>query len=199
FDATSHWMALGQREPCVRNYLFDTERDAFVLNINPEHHGVNFVALLVEFGRMLHLFGPVEVRDVHQAIDAFFDLDKHTEVGDTLNLPVNARTDGMISPHLLPRVRPHLLESERDTPVFGADFQDYHLNLLSHRQEFGRMRNPFRPGQLRDVEQSFHAFFQLDKGTIVSQAHNLSLNVATDRITLCDSTPGVRHELFHTE
>ncbi len=61
-----------------------------------EHDRLDVVALLVELGGVLELLGPVQVGDVHQAVDALVDADEDAEVGDALDLAadVAARRDG---------------------------------------------------------------------------------------------------------
>ena len=55
---------------------------AFVLDVDAEHFGFDDIALLKELGRMFDLLGPVQIGDMHQSVDAFFDADKNAEVGD---------------------------------------------------------------------------------------------------------------------
>ena len=85
-DLGAHREALGERRPGVVLELLDAERDALVLDVDAEDHGLDLVALLVGLGRVLDLLRPVRVRDVDQTVDAVIDADGNAEVGDALDL-----------------------------------------------------------------------------------------------------------------
>src|SRR5438309_1446389 len=62
--------------PDIGLELLDAQRQAAVFRLDAENHSLDLLALLQDFGRMLDALGPAQVRDMHQAVDAVFDLDE---------------------------------------------------------------------------------------------------------------------------
>src|SRR5581483_513648 len=185
--------------PRVLGELLDAERDALVVDVDPEDHGLDVVALLVELARVLHLLRPVQVRHVDEAVDVVLDLDEEPEVGDALDLPRDARPDGVVDPHHLPRVRLGLLQAERDAPVGRVDVDDLDLDLLARLEHLRRVGHALRPRHLGDVDQPLEAALDLDERAVVGEAHDLALDPGADRHPLRHGRPRVRHDLLHAE
>src|SRR6185437_5357614 len=70
-------ITLGDRIPWVGRSLLDAEADTFLLNLDSQHDGFDFVALLIEFRWMPHFLGPRQIGDMDQAVNARFNFDKH--------------------------------------------------------------------------------------------------------------------------
>ena len=86
-------VALRQRLPGILGELLDAERDALVVDVDAEHDRLDLVALLVKLGGVLDLLRPVQVGDVHQAVDPLLDADEDAEVGDALDLALDRAAD----------------------------------------------------------------------------------------------------------
>ena len=85
---------------------------------------------------MLDLLGPMKIRDMHEAIDAFFDTDEDTEVGDVAHRPLDDAADWIFVFGRLPRIRHDLFETERDAAVPRVDVQDDNFYLLPNLKKF---------------------------------------------------------------
>src|ERR1017187_7935907 len=72
--------------PRINFELLHAERYALVGTIHFEHVGFHFVALLEHFGRMIDLARPGHVRDMHHAVNAFFQFDKRAVAGEVADL-----------------------------------------------------------------------------------------------------------------
>jgi hypothetical protein len=96
--------------PRILGELLDAQRDALVLDVDAEHHRLDLVALLEELRRMADLLGPVQIGDVHQAVDPLFDADEDAEVGEVLDRSLDVAADRVVEAHHLPRVGLGLLE-----------------------------------------------------------------------------------------
>src|SRR3954454_16746886 len=77
--------------PLVRQELFDRERETLIFAVDADHARLHRVALLQHLVRMLEAAVPRHVGDVNQSVDAVFDFDESTEVGEVADL---ARDDG---------------------------------------------------------------------------------------------------------
>src|SRR5262249_19211061 len=85
-------LQLGRRCACgerVGGELLDTEADALLLGVRLEYHGFGGVALLVVLERLFAGLGPVEIRQVHHAIDPAIEPDEQAELGDVANLALD--------------------------------------------------------------------------------------------------------------
>src|SRR5207253_600379 len=65
--------------------LLDARRDALALDVDGQHDGLDFIALLERLDRLLARGLPREVGEVHEAIDVARQADEHAEVGDRLD------------------------------------------------------------------------------------------------------------------
>src|SRR5262249_51961597 len=198
-DPRTDGVAARYLAPRVFRQLLDAERDALVVDVDAEHHGLHLLALLVELGGVLHLLRPVQVGDVDQAVDVLLDLDEEPEVRDALDLAADVRADRVVDAHHLPRVRLGLLEPERDAAVGRVDVEDLDVDLLVHLEQLRGMGDALGPGHLGDVDQPLHAALDLDEGAVVGQAHDLAADAGVQRQPLGDRRPRVRHDLLHAE
>src|ERR1019366_6309283 len=77
----AHAGLLEERVPDIRLELLHAQREPTLIGFDGKHDGLHLVALLQHFGRVLHALGPAQVADVDQPVDAVFDFDERTEVG----------------------------------------------------------------------------------------------------------------------
>src|SRR6266403_2175157 len=185
--------------PRVLDELLDAERDALVVDVDAQHDRLDLVTLLVELRGVLHLLGPVQVGDVHQAVDVLLHLDEEAEVGDALDAAAELRAHRVVHTHQLPGVRLGLLEPERDAAVGGVDVEHLDLDLLPHLEHLRGMRHALGPRHLGDVDQSLDAPLDLDEGAVVGEADDLAADARVDRQALGDGRPRIGHDLLHAE
>ena len=89
--------------PDIRLKLLDAERETAVFGLDAEHDRANLLALLQDFGRVLDALGPAEVRDVDEAVDAVFNLDEGSEVGEVADAALDDGAGGVLVLKLPPR------------------------------------------------------------------------------------------------
>ncbi len=83
--------------------LLDAERQALVLGVDLEDHGLDLVALVQHLAGMLDALGPRQIRDVHQAVDALLDLDERAEVGEVAHDALDPVPDAVLAADQVPR------------------------------------------------------------------------------------------------
>src|SRR5215467_15357722 len=103
--------------PDIGLKLLHTQREPPLLGLDCQHHGLDAIALLQYFRRMLHALGPAQVADVNQAVDAVFDLDESTEVGQIANPTLDSHADRELLMQRIPRVGGELTHAERNAPL----------------------------------------------------------------------------------
>src|SRR6266403_1268511 len=198
-DTRAGRVALRHLRPRVLDELLDAERDALVVDVDAQHDRLDLVTLLVELRGVLHLLGPVQVGDVHQAVDVLLHLDEEAEVGDALDAAAELRAHRVVHTHQLPGVRLGLLEPERDAAVGGVDVEHLDLDLLPHLEHLRGMRHALGPRHLGDVDQSLDAPLDLDEGAVIGEADDLAADARVDRQALGDGRPRIGHDLLHAE
>src|SRR5438045_8023565 len=107
-----------------------------MLRLNRKHLRLHLLALLQDFGGMLHALGPAQIADMHQSIDAVFDLDEGTEIGKVANLAFDYAADRIFLVQLLPRILLELLESKRTAVLRWVHVERNGLNLRSWHHYF---------------------------------------------------------------
>src|SRR5512133_3412777 len=177
--------------PWIGLKLLDTERKTLVFDINLEHNGMHELAFGIHITGMLDALCPGNIRYVYQAIDTFFDADKHTEVGHVLDLAFDFCTDGVFVGNRVPGVFSDLLETEGDLAVAHIDTEHHGFNLFTDGQDVGGAANTLGPGHLGHMDQAFNTRLQLNKGAVFHQADDLALDACLDRVLVGDVDPGI--------
>jgi hypothetical protein len=77
--------------PWIVVQLLETQSDTATVLVDRQDAALDFLALFQDFAWMADLASPRHVGDVQQAIDAFFQFDKRTVVGEVANLAGNQR------------------------------------------------------------------------------------------------------------
>src|SRR5579863_5732542 len=81
-DHVAHAVRGEEALPDIGLQLLDAQREAAILRLNAENHGLDLFSLLHDFRGMLDALGPAQVRDMDEAVDAIFDFDEGAEVGE---------------------------------------------------------------------------------------------------------------------
>ena len=132
----------------VRRQLLDAEADALLIGVGLQHHGLDRVTLL-EFGKGFFAgLGPVDVGQMHHAVDAAVETDKQTELGDVANLTFDDGASLVAPGEHNPRILLGLLQAKRDTALVGIDLKHLHFNLLAGGNYLAGMDVLFRPAHL---------------------------------------------------
>ena len=107
------------------------------------------------------LLGRVDVvrrhlRDVHEAFDAFADLDECTELDELGDPAVDELLDLMAFGELLPRILLSGLQREADALTAEVDIEHLHLDGVADGDDRARVVDVL-PRQLADVDEPVHA------------------------------------------
>src|SRR5262245_3164126 len=141
--------------------LLDAERDALLLDIDVEHDGLDIVALLVLVDHLLARALPVEVGEVHHAVDVAVEAEEQTEFGLVLDLALDVGARRIFLDEHLPRIAHGLLEAERYPALDRIDLEDLNFDLLRRRDDLAGMHVLLGPRHLGDVDQAFDARLEL--------------------------------------
>src|ERR1700677_132942 len=162
--------------------VLDAERDALLLDVDIEHLGRNLIALLVLFDDLLARTFPIQIGQMHHAVDIAVEPEKQAEFGLVLDLALNHRAGGIFLEKHLPRIAHGLFEAERNTALHRIDFENLHFDLPGGRYDLAGMHVLFGPRHFGNVDQAFDAGFEFDEGTIVGDVGDAALEPGADRI-----------------
>src|SRR2546425_841291 len=161
----AHGIRLADAQPRIFLRLLQAQRDPLVLGVHVQDQHLDLVALLHDFGGMLHPLGPRHVGDVNQAVDARLDLHERAERGQIAHLPLDPHADGILLRQRHPGVLLGLLHAERDLLFRLVDLQYHGFDRLADRHDLRGVRHP-AIAHVGDVEQAVHAA-QVDEGAEV--------------------------------
>jgi len=179
--------------------LLDTEGNALALRIDGENNRFDLVALFVLAHRLFAGLVPGDVGQVNQAVDAAFQADEDTEIGDRLDLASDLAALGVLAAEHFPGVFLALLHAQRDAATFFVDIQNHHLDLVAHVDDLRGMDILVGPIHFGDVDQAFHALFQFGKAAVIGEVGNLGLDLGAFRIAAGDLNPGIFAQLLQPQ
>src|ERR1700753_1339409 len=187
---------LGER---IALELLDAERDALLFDIDIEHDGLDHVALLEVVDHLLARKLPVEIGQMDHAVDVALETEEQTELGLVLDLAFDRRSDRELLDEHFPGFAHGLLETERNPPLHGIDFEHLHLDFLRSRNDLAGMHVLLGPGHLGDVNQALDARLQLDECAVIGDVGDATGKTRIERIFRLDALPRIVQQLLHAE
>src|SRR6266852_553214 len=183
----------------IGRQLLDAEADALLLDIDVEHAHLDRVALLVVVDGFFAGPVPVEIGEMHHAVDVAGQPDEQAELGDVLDLALQLGVHRVLLDESLPRVRHGLLEAEADAPLLRIDIEHHHFHFLRSGDDLAGMHVLLGPAHLGDVDEAFDTGLQLDEGAVIRDIGDAALVAGARRVFELDAFPGIGLELLHAE
>src|SRR5205085_3391948 len=157
--------------------LLDAEADALLLDIDVEHLDPDHLALAVIVHRVFAGAAPIDVGEMHHAVDIAGQADEQGEFGDIADLALDRAADRVLLGKGFPRVRHHLLQAEADAPLLRVDIEHHDLDLLAGRDDLAGVHVLLGPAHLGDVDQTLDAGLQFDEGAVVGDVGDAALEL----------------------
>ncbi len=179
--------------------LLDAQADAFLLDVDVEHAGLDHFALLVAGHGFFTGGVPVDVRQVHHAVDVVVEADEQAELGGVLDLAFHARADRVLFEELLPGVLHGLLEAQADAALGGVDVEHHDFHFLRRGDDLAGVDVLLGPGHFRDVDQAFDTGLQLHEGAVVGDVGDPAGELGAHRVLGFHAVPRVGLELLHAQ
>src|SRR6266478_5946479 len=183
----------------IAHELLDAERDALLLDIDIEHHGLDHVALLEVVDHLLARKLPVEVGEMDHAVDIALETEEQAELGLVLDLAFDGRTDREFLDENFPGVAHGLLEAERDAALDRIHFENLHFDFLRGRNDLAGVHVLLGPRHFRDVDQAFDARLQFDERAVVGDVGDAAGKARVERVLRLDALPRIVQQLLHAE
>lgn len=185
--------------PRIGVEIFDGEGEALVLLVDVCDDGFDFLAFFKHFGGVFHALNPRDIGDMDKAVDAFFDTDKDTEVGDIADLANDLATEWVFFFELAPGVGFNLFHTEADTTVVDVDIEDNGFDHLADVDDLGGVFDAFGPGHFGDMDKTFDTFFDLDERAVIGEANDFASDAGSGGIASFGVVPWIFGDLFETE
>src|SRR5579871_5444761 len=183
----------------IARKLLDAERDALLLDIDVEHRGFDVIALLVFLDHLLARPVPVEVGEMHHAVDVAVEAEEEAELGLVLDLAFDRRAHRMLLGEGLPWIGQGLLEAERNPALDRIDFEHGDFDFLRGRDDLAGVHVLLGPRHFGDVDEAFDAGFELHEGAVVGDVGDAALHFRAHRIFRFDALPRIALQLLHAE
>src|ERR1700674_5580105 len=187
---------LGER---IALELLDAERNALLLDIDVEHHGLDHVALLEVVDHLLARKLPVEIGQMDHAVDVALEAEEQAELGLVLDLAFDRRSDREFFDEDFPGIAHGLLEAERYPALDRIDFENLYFDFLRGRNDLAGVHVLLGPRHLRDVDQAFDARLQLDERAVVGDVGDAAGEAGVERVFRLDALPRIVQQLLHAE
>ena len=126
-----------------------------------------------------------------ETIHALLELDERAKRGDLGDLALDNRANRVLRRDVGPRIGLSLLEAEGDTLFLRVDVENDRLNLLTLLEALRRMARTTRPGDVRHVDHTVDALFELDERTVRREVADLALDAAAHRVAIHDAVPRI--------
>ena len=109
------------RGPGVLGHLLEPQRDAAAFLVDRQHLALDLLPLLDSLAGVADLARPGHVADVQQAVDAFFDFDEGTVIGQVADGAGDQGAGRIALGNLVPRIGLGLLHAQRDFLLLLVD------------------------------------------------------------------------------
>ena len=123
---------------------------------------------------MLDSLCPRDIRDVNEAVYSVFDFDECSEVCQRADLSGHSRTYVVAHRQCFPRIGGDLFETEAYAAAVRIRFENNCLDVLSDREQLGRVLQSLGPGHLGYMDKAFDAGFNLDERSVIGKADDLA-------------------------
>src|SRR5437763_203612 len=147
--------------------LLDAERDPLLFDIDVEHLDPDDLALAVVVHRLLAGPAPIDIGEMHHAVDIAGKTDEQTELGDIADLALDRAADRVLLGKRVPRVRHDLLQAEADAALLRIDIKHHDLDLLGGRDDLAGVHILLRPAHLGDMDEALDTRLQFDEGAVI--------------------------------
>src|SRR5690606_21307994 len=179
--------------------LLDAQRDAFLVGVDAQHHGFDFVALLEVADGLFAGFGPGQVGQVHQAVDAAGQADEHAEVGDRLDGATDLVATLEVGGELFPGVLAALLHAQRDAATVFVDLEDHDFDLFAQGHDRARIDGLVGAVHFGAVHQAFDTGLDLDERAVVGQVGDLAEQAGALRVATRQADPRIFAQLLDAQ
>src|SRR5699024_4008261 len=189
----------GEPSPGISLDLLVAEPNATIFTVDCHDNHFNLFILVNYLIRVVDLLGPAQIRYVDKAVNAGFQFNKHSKIGEVAYCSFVLGSHRIALVDIFPGIFLKLLDTERNF-LFGLVYiQHYAVDNIVFTDQLRWVLNMLRPRHLRDVNESFNAFFKFDKGTVIRNGNNPTLYLNIFRILKINFIPRMRLQLLKSK
>src|SRR6266849_4950209 len=139
---------------------------------------------------MFYAFGPAQVADVYQPVNALFDLDEGSEVRQIADASFDRHTHGEFLMQRIPRVGCQLPHAQRNAALRWVHIEHDTVHLISNVDQLRGMLHALRPRHLADVDQALDALLKFDECAVIGDADHAAAHMGAHGIGCSASSHG---------
>mmetsp|Transcript_31925 Transcript_31925/g.41069 ORF Transcript_31925/g.41069 Transcript_31925/m.41069 type:complete len:208 (+) Transcript_31925:12-635(+) len=127
-----------------------------LLAIHIEDLNEDFLRCRDDFAWVYVLLGPAHFRDVDQAFNTVFELNKRTVIGDVCDLTRHTRADCVLALDIVPRIAFELLHTKADALGLWVDLDDLNFDRVANIDDLAWVIDAL-PAHVSDVQEAINA------------------------------------------
>src|ERR1700683_3793509 len=133
-----------------------------------------------------------------EPFDSLGQFHKRSEIRRARDLSFRHFTDLVFREPVRPDIF-YLLDAERKPAILRVYLQNLGLDGIALLEFFAGMLEAFRPANIANVNQTFHALFYFDKSAEIGKISDAAVDDCAYRIFFRSGVPGVRHGLLQAK
>ena len=149
----THGVVVINHVPRIALRLLHTQGNFHLLVVDLQHNDFNFIANRNQFAGMVDAFGPGHFRNVHEALDTFFELDEGSIGHHVDYAALESLALGVTVSNTIPGGGGFLLEAQGNSLPIEIHLEHDDLKFLVHLDHFAGMIHP-APGHVSDVQEA---------------------------------------------
>jgi len=147
---------------------------------------------------MFDFLRPWEVRNVNEAINALFQLNKNAEVGKVTYRSCMFWIDRVTVSDSNPWIRNELFHSEWHLTLFAIESQNDGFNIFTNLQEIMGCAQMLWPWHFRNVDKTLNTGSDFYKSTVIGDDNNFTFDSITNIESFAQRIPWMRSKLLET-
>ena len=136
---------------------------------------------------------------MHKAIDAFFELNKNSEVGEVANFCGVLRTYRILSLNVLPGIVLELLDAKRHLALVAVEGEDGGFYLVAYFEEVLSRTKVLAPRHFAYVNQTFYSRSDFNESSVVGHHDYFTFHYIANLELAVEGIPWMGLKLFQTE
>ncbi len=152
-DHSTHGVVIIDHVPRVALRLLHAQRNFHLLVVDFQHNDFNFIANRNQFAGVVDAFGPGHFRNVHQALDTFFEFDEGSIGHHVDYAALEGLALGITIFNTIPGRSGLLLETQGDSLPIEIHLEHDDFKFLVHLDHLAGMIHT-APGHVRDVQKA---------------------------------------------
>src|ERR1051325_4998708 len=127
-----------------------------------------------------------------QTVHPIFDFDEGAEICQVPDTAMDPCAYLITLVKRLPGIVLYLFHSQADAPRLWIDAENFNFDCISGIDQFAWVFDAFGPAHFRNMDQTFNAILEFNKGAVIGNAGDAARHAAANRKSFVHTGPGIR-------